>query len=326
MSEDGRSGRVLYIYDRLQKCLSLNKEELGARFQVTAKTIQRDIDEVRNYYADNYTCKEVVYNRRDKVFEVENNSDHTISAVEVFALVKILLDSRAFNNEELDKLYSTLCATVSKSEEQAFHELVRNEKFHYQPTRHGKPILDTIWNLGQCIKKQVVIEISYTRMDGTPTKRAVHPLAIVFSEFYFYLIAKIEDREHETPTFYRVDRIKTLTMLGRRYRYIYFEDGELKKRGQFVYGGQLITVRLMCKVTALEAVMDRLPTAKLVESTDEWTTIEAEVFGTKACSMWLLGQGDQVKVLEPEELRQEMKDLVAKVFEERMKIENYIES
>ncbi|OMF47302.1 hypothetical protein BK138_32215 [Paenibacillus rhizosphaerae] len=316
MSDDGKAGRILYIYDRLQKGLSLNKEELVDRFQVTAKTIQRDIDEVRNYYADHYTGKEVVYNRRNKVFEVESDSDHTISAVDVFVLVKILLDSRAFNNEELNKLYSTLCATISKSEEQAFHELVRNEKFHYQPIRHGKPILDTIWDLGQCIKKQVVIEISYTRMDGTTAKRVVHPLAIVFSEFYFYLIAKIEDREHETPTFYRVDRMEALTMLGRRYRYTRFEDGELKKRVQFMYGGPLITVRLMCKMAALEAVMDRLPTANLVENTDEWTTIEAEVFGTKGCSMWLLGQGDQVKVLGPEELKQRMRDLVAKVFED----------
>src|SRR5690606_23785710 len=140
--------------------------------------------------------------------------EHTISAVEVFALVKILLDSRAFNNEELDKLYHTLCSTISKSEEQAFHELVRNEKFHYQPIQHGKAILDIIWKLGQFIKKQEMIEISYIRMDGTSAKRIVHPLAIVFSEFYFYLIAKMEERDYETPTFYRVDRIEAITPLG----------------------------------------------------------------------------------------------------------------
>lgn len=38
-------------------------------------------------------------------------------------------------------------------------------------------------------------------------------------------------------------------------------------------------------------------------------TIEAEVYG-KGCLMWLLSQGDKVKILSPEELRVEVKQKV----------------
>lgn len=37
--------------------------------------------------------------------------------------------------------------------------------------------------------------------------RIVEPLGIMFSEFYFYLIANISGAELESPAIYRVDRI-----------------------------------------------------------------------------------------------------------------------
>lgn len=55
-----------------------------------------------------------------------------------------------------------------------------------------------------------------------------------------------------------------------------------------------------------EPVLDRLPTAYVVEQKEHEYTISAEVYG-KGIVMWLLSQGSRLEVLRPESLRQEMK-------------------
>ena len=63
-----------------------------------------------------------------------------------------------------------------------------------------------------------------------------------------------------------------------------------------------------------EAVLDRLPTAKIVSRQQDQYEIEAEVFG-KGIMMWLLSQGEKVEVLSPEWLREEMKGTLEKMVE-----------
>ena len=50
------------------------------------------------------------------------------------------------------------------------------------------------------------------------------------------------------------------------------------------------------KGSSVEAVLDRLPTAKILEEKDGVYTISAEVFG-KGIDMWLRSQGDMVEVM-----------------------------
>ncbi len=83
-----------------------------------------------------------------------------------------------------------------------------------------------------------------------------------------------------------------------RFRVSYaqrFEEGEFRKRAQFMFGGKLRTVRFVYTGPSLEAVLDRLPTARVLEK-DGAYTIEAEVFGD-GIDMWLRSQGEDARVL-----------------------------
>lgn len=75
-----------------------------------------------------------------------------------------------------------------------------------------------------------------------------------------------------------------------------FQEGEMRKRIQFMYGGELQTIRFEYTGPSLESVLDRLPTAKVLQVTEKGWLIEAEVFGT-GIQMWIRSQGDYVKVL-----------------------------
>ena len=63
-----------------------------------------------------------------------------------------------------------------------------------------------------------------------------------------------------------------------------------------MYGGKLETVRFIYK-GSIEAILDRLPTAKIEKHEDGVYTIKAEVFG-KGIERWIRGQGDAVEVVE----------------------------
>ena len=98
-------------------------------------------------------------------------------------------------------------------------------------------------------------------------------------------------------TIYRIDRIRSFKVLDEHFHVPYagrFEEGEFRKRVQFMYGGKLERIKFRYTGPSLEAVLDRLPTAKVIsEDADGWT-ISAEVFG-KGVEMWLRSQGDYVK-------------------------------
>jgi hypothetical protein len=140
-------------------------------------------------------------------------------------------------------------------------------------------------------------------------KRKIKPVAIMFSEYYFYLTAFIDDEDVQKdfdvindsfPTIYRIDRIKKLKVLSEKFHIPYssrFEEGEFRKRVQFMYGGKLQKVMFTYSGPDIDAILDRLPTAQVLSEDNGVYTVRAEVFG-KGIEMWIRGQGEYVNLLE----------------------------
>lgn len=57
-----------------------------------------------------------------------------------------------------------------------------------------------------------------------------------------------------------------------------FEEGEFRKRVQFMYGGKLERIKFKYTGPSIESVLDRLPTAEIVAQDDEGWIVEAEVW------------------------------------------------
>jgi predicted DNA-binding transcriptional regulator YafY len=218
--------------------------------------------------------------------------------------------SRAFTKKEMtDMLDKLIECCVPKSNQRLVQDLIRNEEYHYIEPHHQSVFVDKMWDIGQAIHDHRYIEIEYRRLKGKKTvKRKLLPAAIMFSEYYFYLTAFIEDEKTKQgfevmddvfPTIYRIDRIQSYQVLDERYHIPYnerFEEGEFRKRVQFMYGGKLQKVKFKYKGESIEAVLDRLPTARILDEADGVYTVSAEVFG-KGIDMWLRSQGELVKIL-----------------------------
>ena len=59
---NSRLDRILYIQQVLVQGGVLNKQQTADRFGVSEKTIQRDLDTLRSYFADSEPRREILYN------------------------------------------------------------------------------------------------------------------------------------------------------------------------------------------------------------------------------------------------------------------------
>ncbi len=280
--DNGKIERVLGIYSRLMDGALINKTQEAVNYGVNERTIQRDIDDIRNYLDNDVentgVINSIVYNKSEKGYRLEQVCSLKLTNSEILAICKILLDSRAFRKDDMTVLLDkVISCCVHISNQKLITELISNEEFHYVEPRHGKHFIDDLWTIGQAVKNCRCIEMDYERTrDKKVVTRKVKPVAIMFSEYYFYLTAFIDDnkvREHfdvindSFPTIYRIDRIKRLKVLDEGFHIPYssrFEEGEFRKRIQFMYGGELKKVKFEYSGTDVDAVLDRLPTAQIL--------------------------------------------------------------
>ena len=314
-TEGNKIIRVLDIYTKLLGGGIINKAEEAQNYGVNERSIQRDINDIRDFLdadsARTGSVNSVVYDRIDRGYRLETLYRLRLKNCEILALCKILLDSRAFTKAEMTEMLDKLIACcVPKSNQRLVKDMISNEEFHYVEPRHKSEFMDKMWDIAQAVRESRYIEIDYLRMkDKEVVHRKIKPVAIMFSEYYFYFTAFIDDEEVKKgfdvlndsfPTIYRIDRIKKLTVLEERFHLPYssrFEEGEFRKRIQFMYGGKLQRVTFRYSGIDVDAILDRLPTARILEEEDGVYTISAEVFG-KGIDMWLRSQGDNVDIID----------------------------
>lgn len=310
-SED-KAERILSIYSRLKQGKVIFKAELSELYGVSQRTIQRDIADVQcflqNYGMETGEIQEVVFDKHLGGYRLQTKQKNHLDGKEILAVSKVLLDSRALMKAEMFPIINSLVGLCSDEEEvKTAQSLLNNEMHHYVELHHGQLLLDKIWDLEQAVKAQKYVEIQYKKSNQEIVTRKVKPVGVMFSEFYFYLTAYIEDIDKSEfqnpddtfPTIYRVDRIIKYKIIDEHFHVPYaerFEEGEFRKRVQFMYGGRLRKVKFRFKGESIESVLDRLPTAEITGDKIGGYIVIAEVFG-KGIDMWLKSQGDIVEVL-----------------------------
>lgn len=305
-----KNQRILDIYLRLLNNKEVNRKKLAKEYEVSERSIHRDISDLRTFLVSTNSPSEIIYDDKTNSYVLINEDNQKLNNSEILAVCKILLDSRAFIKEEMITIINKLMKQCIPIENYAkVSKLVENEKFHYMELQHKKSFINDIWEFGEAIQNHYKIEVEYMRMDKKKVKRIIQPVGLMFSEYYFYLLGHIENidkdkcfenKEDIFPTIYRLDRIQSYKVLNEHFSIIYknrFEEGEFRKRVQFMTGGKLKKLTFKYKGNSLEAVLDKIPTAEILEQQEEYTVISAEVFGN-GIDRWILSQGKDIEILE----------------------------
>lgn len=263
MNKQPNNSRTLDMYVRLCEGKTINKSQEAERFGVDERSIQRDIDDIRTFLSNRQATdigdsRTVEYSRAKKGFVMTGTEGSMMSNSEILAVLKILLESRAFTKRELSTIWEKLVeGCVPLKNMKLVSDLIANEKYHYVELNHKEYIQDKMWNIGMDIHEQNLVSIKYARASAPreEIQRIVEPISILFSEYYFYLNAFIVEEDesgkyvhkYSYPAIFRIDRIKSYKELNKKFRVSYansFEEGEFRKRIQFMYAGKLMSIKL----------------------------------------------------------------------------------
>ena len=312
--------RVLRLYSKLISGGIVYKAHAAEEYKVDERSIARDISDIRNYLdvtgPEDGCINTIVYDRKIGGYRLEEIYKQKFTNPEILAICKILLASRSLTKKELEQMLEKLVdSCVPKGNQEIVRNLIRNEEFHYIEPHHKTVFIDRMWKIGEAINQHHYIEIQYKGVQGKHGHtRKIKPVAIMFSDYYFYLAAFIDDEEVKknfynlgdaNPTIYRIDRMKNFKILDETFSNPYserFQEGEFRKRVQFMFPGKLRKVKFEYKGYSVEAVLDRLPTAEIKsERYDESLertiyTITAEVYGD-GIDRWIKSQDKDIVLI-----------------------------
>ena len=315
--ENSKQYRILEIFFRGLRGEDISVHKLADEYGVSTKSISRNITELKNFLADNRDLvgnTELEYSYRDKCYRLF--MDEFLSSKELFALVEVMIGARAFSRDELLTLTSKLKKFTTPTDSRKLNELICKELYHYPEVNHDcQSVQDTLWQLTECILDKKEISIDYYKMNRSFVTHRLYPLSVMFTDYYFYLIASKTETDGNKPLYFRVDRIKNLTVHRNNEIKIVpvFDEGLLRKRSLFMWPGPLRTVRFEFSGPSVQAVLDKLPTAKIIERLgDGKYLIEAETYGD-GIKMWLLSQGSWIKVISPKEFVDDIISTITKM-------------
>jgi len=153
------------------------------------------------------------------------------------------------------------------------------------------------------------------RGEKTPIVYRIHPLAVVQRGPITYIYCRISD--YDDLRIFALHRIQSVNILEEKSRIPsdFSIDAEIQS-GKFGFGeGKLIQLEAIFYHGVGEHLFETaLSTDQvLTEQPDDSLRIVATVVNTPQLVWWLLGLGDGVEVLKPDELRASMVDTIAKM-------------
>lgn len=228
---------LLYLFERLLSGHILNKKEAAEELKVSTKTIERYINNIKNYLSERSRLEEVVYSREKRGYTLQFTEDSKLSKQEILAIAKVLLESKAFSKEEIRRLIQKLISFCSIHDRIHIKEIISNDLDKYTSPNHSKDSINAIWQLSTATKCHRKVKIKYHKLgdDGKYVDKiftsVVYPQGIVFCEYFFYLIAFIEGENFEYPTIFKLDEIEEYKILKEGFEVDYtdrFKEEEFR--------------------------------------------------------------------------------------------------
>lgn len=302
--------RVTAILTQLQSKPIVRAQDLAAKFDVSIRTIYRDvktlenagipiIGEAGNGYSlmDGYKLPPVMFTKE-----------------EVLSFITAEKLMQKFSHQSLGNHYQTAMEKVRSVLRHSDKDLIQNiEKqidvfnYHAQPGGELKNVIPTILE-SIADKTQLIIE--YKTVDSTVTNRTIEAVGVFFEFNYWYIMAFCTLRKDFRQ--FRVDRIlqifKTQTPFSQEY-------GQINDYRRYS-NGEKTRVRLLVAKKIIGHIVNSKKYYGFIEEKETENGIEM-IFDTEwideGFPRWLITFADYATVLEPESLKIKIRNLAADI-------------
>jgi proteasome accessory factor B len=296
------------LHDLLSSEQPVNCQQLGKDFEVSYKTIQRDLDFMRDrlslpieYDAARYTFR---YTEKVKAFPLLQVSEGEILAL--FVAQKVLAQYRGTPFEKtlgsaFQKLTGALKETVS------FDLGEWGSDYSFRVTGASAADLEVFRLLARAIVQRQEITFSYQPLRASaPETRHVHPYHLANIDNAWYLLA--HDPQRGQIRTFALPRIRSPKPTGKTFDRPRGFSAEKELKGGFgVFAGTgKYPVRIRFDSFAARLVRERdwHPTQKIREVEGGEIELEMTLGALEEIERWILSWGDHARVLGPKLLIQ----------------------
>ncbi|HCA30726.1 MAG: YafY family protein [Eubacteriales bacterium] len=279
----------------------LNRETVSAsalaeRFEVSKRTIQRDIE------ALNQSGIPIVSTfGSDGGYEIMDGFKLTkqIAGVDDYLNIIIALKglSSAYDNEKINATLEKALATMQSSEQRVFID--------FTVARENTQVNENLKMIEKAIYDENLLQIQYTNAEGAMTKRIVEPLALSYQWYAWYLFAYCTEKQDYR--LFKLPRISECKPIDGSFSKKH-ENIEMLMKQESPDKRKWIHMKLLCKKEIRQQALEYLG-KNIIETKENGDfIIENHAPFERMWFSLLLGFGNQVEVLEPEELKNMLKE------------------
>jgi predicted DNA-binding transcriptional regulator YafY len=289
---------------------TLTAKDIAEKFGISVRTVYRDIRALEDSGVPIIGEPGTGYSLMDgyKLPPIMFTREEARSIITAEKLMEKLADTKTYQDFiSASAKIKSLLKTFDKYHIEGIEENIMVLKNPYVPEEEGR--FDQIPEILNCITRQKVLCMSYHSAHSQETQnREVEPVGIFFSLGKWYMIAFCHLRNAYRN--FRIDRILELEITSRAYtidhpslsKYLY----EISKDQR-----ELTKVVIRVKKEALRFLGDQKYYQGFVSEVDfgeevEMTFLSCSILGF---SRWIMWFGDHVEIVEPDELKFEVRDL-----------------
>lgn len=282
----------------------LNSNDINA----DRKTIYQDLEELRNFGLDiisEQKNKNVYYHLASRDFELP----------ELKLLVDSVQSAKFITEKKSRELIGKLESLVSRYEAR---QLQRQVIISGRVKTMNESIYYSVDKIHTAINEDAQISFQYFQWNVSKEPELRHdgklyvvsPWSLVWDDEYYYLIAY--DAQSGIMKHYRVDKMLNISVLeDRRDGKDLFSNIDLPKYSKSLfgmYGGEEITVTLLCENNMAAPIIDRFgKDISIIKTDDEHFKTYVTVTNSRQFLGWMFALGGGVKITAPDTMVEEMK-------------------
>jgi len=285
-------------------------QDIAVLFDISVRTFHRDRELMEEIGVPIYYDKEL---ETYDILDTFSFNPPSINREEALAL---LMAGKAFKEENFpyQKELETVLAKIKSSLPAAVRQVIAGIEnkitFHNSPSVNLSSSKHIVVEIENAISNQNTIKIEYYSMSKDQNRvRKVDPYNLYFKKGAGYLIGYCHLREE--IRMFRIDRIKKLDILDRTF--VRPDDYSLEKYLENVWGverGEEKEIELLFSGFAAKYVQeyDWHSSQQIEELNDGQIIFRVRTGSIEEIKSWILSFGAEVEVLEPEDLKLEIKD------------------
>lgn len=294
MKIDRLIGITMYLLNRN----IVSARELAERFEVSVRTIVRDVEALSKagISISSSTGASGGYEIID-TFKLNKQITNVDDYLFVITALKGMCS--ALENKKVEGTLERLLAGNNRksSDQRVFLD--------FSVAREGENIPEYTKLLESAITDEYMVEFDYTDSAGKTNHRSIEPLALTYKWYAWYLFGYCTYKNDYR--IFKLNRINNILIVKKPFAREHPNIAELMET-QWVSDTRICwDIKLLCKARTRIPVMEYLK-GTIVEEYDNGDFI-LSMHAIESERMWfslLLGFGDDVKVLEPEELKERL--------------------